>query len=214
MAKVAKDQQADPERDAGEQRKFKRDLTLLVLDKVVFGLLIVIAAFLFNRILDQHRAHITFEAEFAKERADRVAGLLTLEAERDSVILRLTAAELRAVDFLHDQDAALAAHDTAAQNAARKGLERSGGQITAALASLGRLKEIRPVLDADRFWLGRTLYAQIARHVQLEQRLERRVSSGDPQELETEIGVIKQLQEEAQNPIDIDDVTTILSGGG
>jgi hypothetical protein len=210
VATAAKDQPTD----AGEQGKFKRDLTLLVLDKLVFGLLIVIAAFLFNRILDQHRAHITFEAEFAKERADRVAGLLTLEAQRDSVLLQLTAAELRAVDFLHEQDAALAAHRTKALDAAVRGLDRSGTQITHALDVLGRLKEIRPVLDADRFWLGRTLYARIANHVALEQRLERRVSSGNPHVLEDEIGTIRQLQAEARNPLDIDEVTSILSSGG
>jgi hypothetical protein len=213
VATLAKGKPAD-----GRGSTFKKDVTLLVLDKVVFGLLIVVAAFLLNRILDQHRAKITFEAEFAKERAGRVAGLLSLEARRDNIILRLTAAELGAVDYLRQQDEALNARRQKDLEVASRGLAQSVVLINNAQDVLGRLPKIQPVLDANRFWLGRTLYQRIAQHVALEQRVEKRVpviiTSADPHKLKADIDAIQQLREEAENPIDIDEVTRILSAGG
>lgn len=204
--------------ERGGGRTFKKDVTLLVLDKVVFGLLIVVAAFLLNRILDQHRAQITFEAEFAKARADRVAGILSLEARRDSVILRLTAAELRAVQALRAQDEAHQSGSQKELEAATQALARSATQISRAQAVLNGLPRIQPVLDANRFWLGRSLYASLAHHLALEHRVESRapviITSIDAHKLRADIAAIHELQEEARNPLDIDEMSRILSGGG
>jgi hypothetical protein len=211
VATIAKREPAE-ERSSG----FKKEVTLLVLDKVVFGLLIVVAAFLLNRILDQHRARITFEAEFAKVRAERVADILSLQDRRDSVILRLTASELRAVRALHDQDKAHASGSQKELDAATRVLARSALRINEAQDALGRLPKIQPVLDANRFWLGQQLYARLNKHLTLEQRVEARapviIGSSNARKLQGDIAEIQELQREAKNPLDIDEMTRILSG--
>jgi hypothetical protein len=199
---------------------FRKELTLLVLDKVVFGLLIVVAAFLFNRILDQHRAQTTFEAEFAKERADRVATILSVETRRDAAVLKLTSAELRAVRALKAQDAAINAgrvHHTKFV-ATQRALDRSVGEIEVARSNLDALPHVEPLLQANRFWLGKELYAVLSARVALEARVESRapvlVVVHDPEQLAADIAAIRQLQTQASHPLDVDQVTKILSSGG
>lgn len=62
---------ASPRSDARKELASK--LALILVDKVVFGLLIVLAGFMLDSILERNRAETAFENEIAKVRVEKVA---------------------------------------------------------------------------------------------------------------------------------------------
>ena len=70
--------------------EFKEKLFLTVIDKLVFGLLIVLAAFLLNLTLERYRADQATKAEIAKLRVGRIATVWA-ELEKQQDLLNRTA---------------------------------------------------------------------------------------------------------------------------
>lgn len=125
----------------------KRLWLFLITDKVVIALLLALAGFIFNGILEKQKAKLAFKNEIAKQRVIHIS-------EAWSVLYQFEAAS-----------------DKLLQGVSRV-IITHGGNIEARntdLRKLGPLEqesrnkgiEVQNFSDANRFWLGETLYGRI-----------------------------------------------------
>src|SRR5262245_364623 len=106
------DEREEPTTRPRGEREFPSKIGFLLLDKVVFGLLIVLAGFVLNSILDHNRAKSAFQNEIAKVRVERAAavwGVLDTQqllAERVPLLFQredCTGRKLRDLDQLRSE---------------------------------------------------------------------------------------------------------------
>lgn len=136
------------------RRDFWEKLILLVVDKLVFGLLIVLAAFALNRTLEHYRADAAMMNQVAEKRVDRIAAFWSLLDEQHETLLSMRSVadrrkpELQFSVWIIRQD--------------RDGYTNTGVKIVRSTGLVSewqhRDQTIARLLSRDRFWFGDTLH--------------------------------------------------------
>ena len=119
----------------------------LAADKVVIALLLALAAFIFDGILEKRKAGLAFKNEIAKQRVIHISEtwsvLYQFEAASEKLLREVSEVIIR---HGNDRDAKITALRKLApleKESRKKGIE------------------VQNFSDANRFWLGETLYARI-----------------------------------------------------
>jgi hypothetical protein len=145
------------------RRDFWEKLILLGVDKLVFGLLIVLAAFLLNLTLEHYRTDAAMKSQVAEKRVDKIAALLGLLNEQHETVQTMgVVADRRTPDlrFLVWMNSA----------GPRRVHEVVKIYQTGELLSEWEARDqtIERLLRRDRFWFGDTLYEEYYEYFLLE----------------------------------------------
>ena len=117
-----------------------REIVFWIADKVVIALLLAIATFVFNHLLVRSKAKLAFGNEVAKQRVIQIG----------KVWSSLYESEAAARELLRSASETIAAHGgDAAELKKLIPLENESKQ---------KAKRAQQIAEANRFWLGETLY--------------------------------------------------------
>jgi hypothetical protein len=141
--------------DAAPRDDFRQKLVLSVVDKLVLGGLIVLAGFVLNLVLENHRADQAMKTEIARLRVEKVAEIWqALDRHQRAVTsvgqyeVRKSSVYVRAVAAPPDREISLLA-DVIATDAIRK---------TRYALLLKENARLTALIETNRFWIGERLY--------------------------------------------------------
>jgi hypothetical protein len=163
-----------------ERSDFREKLLLSIIDKLVFGLLIVFAGFVLNLVLEKHRSNEAVKNEIARLRVERVAQVWTaLDAQQREI-------EAYGVTSIRDMRAYLdrtrddiTVHRSVRDRVVPRSAPSRGGPVSEPQRARNtqwdrmRTRQARAVqlLQANRFWIGGNLYPQYVAYAALERDL-------------------------------------------
>ena len=128
----------------------RRSLILSVVDKLVIGLLIVLAGFVLNVALERYKTHEAFQMEIAHTRVERIGQVWSALYREELAVDEL----IETLDSVGNVSYGEAVDNSAATARATK------------LASRIRANgdEASRLLEENRFWLGERLYTEYRRY--------------------------------------------------
>ena len=125
---------------------FRQKLILSIVDKLVFGLLIVLAGFVLNLVLENHRADQAVKTEIARLRVEKVAA-----------VWQALDRHQRAIDSLGQYAIQHTSDNLASQTeASRANSERIEQRRFAAMNR--EYDKLTALIETNRFWIGEQLY--------------------------------------------------------
>jgi hypothetical protein len=146
------------------RRDFWEKLILLGVDKLVFGLLIVLAAFLLNLTLEHYRTDAAMKSQVAEKRVDKIAALLGLLREQHETIQIMgVVADRRTTDLQFLVWMNSAAGPRRVHEVVK--IDKTGELLS---EWEDRDQTIERLLRRDRFWFGDTLYEEYSEYFILE----------------------------------------------
>jgi len=116
-----------------------REVVFWIADKIVIALLLVIVAFVFNYLLERSRARLAFENEIAKQRVVRISEVWSSLYESEAATRELLREASRVIEQGADSTAVRTLMPLEEDSRRKAGLAQQ-------------------MADANRFWLGETLY--------------------------------------------------------
>lgn len=150
--------------------EFQEKLLLSVIDKVVFGLLIVLAGFVLNRALEDYRSEQATQAEIARLRVARVSTVWTELNKQQAQIDRIAPAV--AFDAkLYFRSFTEGYHFTRTESDKMLRLSRNRRDADASFAR--REPSVVRLLRDNRFWIGEQLYPRYAAYADRQRALVR-----------------------------------------
>jgi hypothetical protein len=120
---------------------FQEQLIITVVDKAIIGLIIIVAVFLFNKKLEQFKSRQVLTQEIAKQRIVKITQIWESIYKWETEVVDYTRFALFQIKANNDNTLALEPN-------------------LPTLISLvdTRAKEVRKVIESNRFWLDRKLY--------------------------------------------------------
>ena len=139
----------------GETSMNLNEVTLLVIDKVLFGLLIVFTGFFLKRALTQFQARQALAAKLAEERVTRIGKTWSQIYEHEKQVFKYLAGRREAIKmalqkFPHDEEAV------------QKEVQHEIKPLGMAVIASSRAAET--CVDEHRFWLGESVYERFQDH--------------------------------------------------
>jgi hypothetical protein len=134
-------------RSSPEAQAFRRSLVLTVVDKLVIGLLIVLAGFVLNMTLERFKSHQAFEKEIARVRVDRIGEVWSALYREEALIGQLTTVTAK-VDPTTAYGEVV---DTGKLGAEAKRLADEAARES---------DRTERLLEENRFWIGERLYRE------------------------------------------------------
>ena len=178
-----------------KRSKTREKVLFLVVDKVVIGLLIVLATFVVNSALDRGRARQALAAEFARARTDRIVPVLQTQARADAALLRTADAFTSFRESFDKFTSASSRFDAVKtprgarqrqalfrlsernRRLAAKSEARYEAFTVAAVRYVRAVTKESSLLDGNRFWLGGRLYDELDSrrdlHIDAQQAIQR-----------------------------------------
>lgn len=162
------------------RRDFREKLVLSIFDKLVLGLLVVLAGFVLNLVLQNRQSNQAMKQEIARLRVAQVAEVwAALDTEQ------------QAIDHLGKQLSGLAKATALAQQALNdaqgpRAVPADRQELTARWTALQRLytqiarsektarakeRDVFRLLHSDRFWIGEKIYPSYITYATKERRL-------------------------------------------
>jgi hypothetical protein len=124
---------------------FEQQVQLILIDKLAIGLLIAIAVFGLNRILEKYRSAQAFQNEIAKQRVSRISEVWSQLYSFESLVSQIIYYSSN-LHELYDKDPAKLEYELSKDIAP---LDKKAAETADA---------VRDVADRNRFWLGEDLY--------------------------------------------------------
>ncbi len=134
--------------DTPPRDDFKQKLFLSIIDKLVFGLLIILAGFVLNWVLESHRADQAVKTEIARVRVDKVAEVWKALDAHQQAVMRL---EKDRIERFSDKILQIMETDEG------KFVPR-GILVDPYDALKAKRAKLSALLRTNRFWLGERLY--------------------------------------------------------
>jgi hypothetical protein len=157
--------------DAAPRDDFRQKLILSVVDKLVFGLLIVLAGFVLNFVLENHRADQAMKTEIARLRVQKVAETWQALDRHQQAVNAVGRLEVGAVYAslvaLTQSTASPDAYNLRAEKANRLRTSR----MTRSAALRRGQERLIARLRSNRFWIGERLYPEYVEYVASQMRL-------------------------------------------
>jgi hypothetical protein len=151
--------------DTAPRDDFRQKLILSIVDKLVFGLLIVLAGFVLNLVLENHRADQALKSEIARVRVQKVAQMWqVLDRHQRAVSLAgRSEANLMYQGF---------SSETAPATVRPPDLKAMGRLVAKRRAALKQeQRSLVARLNANRFWIGERLYPRYVEYFATQKRL-------------------------------------------
>jgi hypothetical protein len=126
---------------------FEQQLWLAIIDKLAIGLLIVIAIFFLNRILEKYRSAQAYQNEIAKQRVTRISEVWSQLYSFESIVSQIIYYSSKLHES-YDKDPAKLEYELSKDIAP---LEKKAAETADAVHDLA---------DKNRFWIGEDLYQQ------------------------------------------------------
>jgi hypothetical protein len=162
------------------RRDFHEKLVLSVFDKLVLGLLVVLAGFVLNLVLQNRQSNQATKAEIARLRVARVAEVWEALDTEQQAIDRLgkqlsglaKATALVEQDMNNAQGPRAVPADRQEVMAHFAGLQRLYRQIARSeKTARAKEREVFQVLHSDRFWIGEKIYPSYITYATREHQL-------------------------------------------
>ncbi len=156
--------------DAAPPNDFRQKLTLSIIDKLVFGLLIVLAGFVLNFVLENHRADQAMKNEIARLRVAKVAEIWQALDRHQRAVVSLGEYEVArlVIDLARIGAPNIApAGTTIAEPATLTVYEGRSAVVQREQARLTAL------VETNRFWIGERLYPKYRDYAAKQRRLHR-----------------------------------------
>jgi hypothetical protein len=124
---------------------FEQQLWLTLIDKLAIGLLIAIAVFILNRILEKYRGAQAFQNEIAKQRVSKISEVWSQLYTFDSI----------ASQIIYDSSEL---HELYVKDPAKLELELAKNISPLEKKASETAEAVHDIADRNRFWLGEELY--------------------------------------------------------
>jgi len=160
--------------DAAPRDDFKQKLLLSIIDKLVFGLLIILAGFVLNWVLESHRADEAMKTEIARLRVQNVAEMWQALDRHQRAINGLGRVQAQQAHSFLSVGIEMVKHPlvmtpTSWDQLPSQGLLEVGFRRSAALVK--ERERLTERLQANRFWLGERIYPQYVSYIAKQERL-------------------------------------------